>query len=87
MERVDRPTIKAEVIAKLTATVEPANDITEGMDLADDLGMAGLYRRAMAMPYSKIATRYGGKPVKLQEAQDLVTVKESIDLVHKRANA
>jgi hypothetical protein len=86
-ERVDRETIKAEVIEKLIVVTEPKNPLTEETKLFDDLGMGTVTRRAMALPYSKISQRHGGKPVSMAKAEALETVGESIDLVHERANA
>ena len=86
-ERVDRGTIKVEVIQKLTVVAEPPDPITEETRLFEDLGMGAVSRRAMALPYSKISLRHGGKPVPMAKAEALETVKESIDLVHERANA
>jgi hypothetical protein len=86
-ERVDRETIKREVIEKLTVVSEPEEPITEETKLFDDLGMGAVSRRAMALPYSKISLRHGGKPVTMAKAEALETVEESIDLVHERANA
>jgi len=85
-ERVDRPTIATEVIQKLDVVTEkPA--ITEADKLSADLRMGPTVRKAMALPYSKISARFGGKPVTQAEAGNLKTVKASIDLVHKKANA
>jgi len=86
-ERVDRETIKQEVIEKLTVVTEPEEPITEENKLFDDLGMGAVSRRAMALPYSKISLRHGGKPVTMAKAEALETVEESIDLVHERANS
>jgi hypothetical protein len=92
-DRVDRPTIKREVIAKLNAVAEPQPPLNptstpdEKKLLLDDLGMGPTFRRAMALPYTKISLRHGGKPVTQSAAQDLNSVGDSIDLVFKQANA
>lgn len=90
---VDRPTIKREVFTKLNALAEPRppldpnSDDDEKKRLLDDLRLGPTFRRALALPYTKISQRHGGKPITQAEAQDLGTVKDSVDLVFKRANA
>lgn len=86
-ERVSRATIKREVVEKLTVVTEPSTPITEDTRLFEDLGMGTTLRRAMALPYTRISRRHGGRPVRMSDAEDLETVEETIDLVHERANA
>jgi len=91
--RVDRPTIKREVFGKLNAVAEPhppldpSSDDDEKKLLLDDLRLGPTLRRAMALPYTKISQRHGGKPISQAAALALSTVKESVDLVLKQANA
>jgi len=92
-ERVDRITIRKEVFKKLNSTAEPEprldpdNSEDEKKILLDDLGMGPTFRRGMALPYTLISRRYDGAAITQSEAQDLRTVKDSVDLVYKRANA
>jgi hypothetical protein len=82
-----RAEIKPKVVAKIAAIAhEDPADVTEGKSLEDDLGMTTTVRRAMALPYNGIISEYaGGDPITMDEAGDLETVKESIDLVFHRA--
>lgn len=85
-EVVSREEIARRVIKKLENFAEPDAEITEETRLEEDLGMTRTLRSAMALPYSKISRTFGGKPIRIAEAGDLSDVKETIDLVHRRAN-
>jgi hypothetical protein len=61
--------------------------VSESDSLEGDLGMTVTVRRAMALSYNGILSSYGAsRPVTMKDTGDLETVKESIDLVTKRAN-
>ena len=83
-----RKEIKPRVIEAINEAREtPGEAIREADRLWEDLDMGPLLRRAMSRPYSEIAKKYaGGLPVSMDEAENLETVKASIDLVTKRAS-
>jgi hypothetical protein len=83
-----RDVIKVQVVAKLAAVSHiPADKIKEKHRLEVDLGMGPTVRKAMALPYNGIIDDYpSGELISMSAAGDLETVKESIDLVHARAN-
>jgi hypothetical protein len=85
---VSRDVIKPQVIKCIQAvTSEPALAENESSDLTRDLGMSQMVKEAMAVPYTKIAKSYpNGIEVTQSDAGGCKTVKDSIDLVHKRAN-
>ena len=85
-ERVDRETIKRQVVSKIMAVAHLPTEPAENRRLFEDLGMGPTVRRAMALPYSRISSEHGGQPVSQSDAGGLRTVGASIDLVHKRAN-
>ncbi len=79
---VDRATIAREVIAKLAAAVHlDTGSIRENSELAFDLGLGAAGRRAMAADYNAIIDAHHGEPVTLDDAGDLETVKDAVDLV------
>lgn len=83
-----RDEIKPKVIGKLKAITDE-DDLVENekSDLQRDLGMGPTLKKAMAVPYTKIAKSYkGGIGVSMGDAGDCKTVKDSIDLVFNRAN-
>ncbi len=86
-ERVSRGTIAPLVIAKIDAVAEPGRPIKETDRLLEDLGMTAGIRRAMALPFTKISKRFGGKLVRMSKSKKLKKVKDAIDLVHKKANS
>jgi hypothetical protein len=85
-----RDEIKPKVIKVLSAVTQMPPKVlsdNEPYRLFQDLGMGPTLRQALAVPYTKISRQYpGGLPISMKEAGDLKTVKESIDLVEKRAN-
>jgi len=83
-----RAEIKPKVVGKFAAIAhKPVSAIAESDDLEVDLGMSTTIRRAMVLPYNGIINEYeGGVSLTMDETGDLETVKESIDLVTKRAN-
>ena len=85
-EKVTREVIKKSVIKKLKSFAEPADPIVEEMHLQRDLDLGPTFRQALALPYTKISKRYGGYVIRGTEAKALKLVKDSIDLVHKKAN-
>ncbi len=80
--------IKPKVLKKISAVTDvPTTKIKETSRLDRDLGMGAAMRYAMGQVYSRISTSYaGGKPVSMAKAKSLKTVKQSIDLVTKKAN-
>lgn len=80
-----REEIKLKVIKALEAHTGE-KDIKESDRLERDLGMTRSSRESMAGIYTAISVACGGKPISRKEAGDLTTVKESIDLVYKKAN-
>ena len=82
-----RAEIKPQVEEKIAAAADedPAN-VKEKHRLWEDLGLGSTVRKALGHPYTKISKKYGGKAITLTEAGKLKTVKQSIDLVHKRSN-
>lgn len=83
-----RDEIKPRVIDKIKAITEE-DDLAEKeeSDLQRDLGMGATLKKAMAVPYTKIAKSYPtGIGVSMGDAGDCKTVKDSIELVLKRAN-
>lgn len=84
-EEVTRDEIKKIVIEKLKAVLDVDDEIEESAELEDDLGMTANLRGALGITYSKISKRYGGLVISIDEAEELETVEETIDLVHKRA--
>lgn len=85
-EIVSREKIKEEVLEKLRSFGEPDFEITEQTDLQVDLGLSSTLRQALALPFTKISSRFGGYAIRIFEARELRLVKQCIDLVHKRAN-
>jgi len=83
-----RDEIKQPVIAKIAAVAHVAvSRVVESASLEEDLGMTTTVRRAMALPYNGVlADHGGGASITMDEAGKLETVKESIDLVAKKAN-
>ncbi len=83
-----RDEIKPRVIGKIKSiTDEDALAENEKSDLRRDLGMGATLKKAMAVPYTKIAKSYPtGICVSMGDAADCETVKDSIELVLKRAN-
>lgn len=82
-----REEIKPLVIVKLKAITD-MDDLAEieSSDLKRDLGMTSLLIQAMSRPYSKIACSYpSGVRITISDASKCETVKDSIDLVLKRA--
>jgi hypothetical protein len=86
-ERVTRKTVKDLVGQKIMAVAHLSALPSEEARLFEDLGMGPTVRRAMALPYSRLSNDYGGQPISQTDAGALTTVGDSIDLVHKRANA
>jgi len=82
-----REEVKPLVVSKIRVVAHRSQDPPETAKLFDDLGMGPTVRKAMALPYSRIATSFGGLPVSQAAAGALKTVKESIELVLKKANA
>ena len=83
-----RDEIAPRVLEKIGAMahVSPSK-VTENLSLEKDLGMTATVRRAMALPYNGIIGGYAeGVRISMDEAGGLMTVKDSIDLVTKRAN-
>jgi hypothetical protein len=82
-----RKEIKQRVIEKIAAVIdEPVSAVSETDKLWEKFGMGPTVRRAMALPYSKIALSYeGGRAVSQADAEKQQTVKTSIDLVTSRA--
>ena len=85
-EKVTRDTILPLVTAEL-AEVTRHSPISEDQRLFEDLGMASTVRSGMAPRYTVISTRFGGKSIGMNATEGLKTVKESVDLVHRQANA
>ena len=85
-ETVSRETIRPLVVAKIVAIADPPQPPEDETRLFEDLRMGPTVRRAMSLPYTKISRRFGGKPITMSDAEDLGTVGDSVDLVHKRAN-
>jgi hypothetical protein len=85
---VSRDEIKPQVIKCIQAvTSEPALAENENSDLSRDLGMSPKVKECMGVSYTKIAKSYTtGNEVTQSDAGGCKTVKDSIDLVHKRAN-
>jgi hypothetical protein len=83
-----REEIKPRVIDKIKAVTDEDNLVeNEGSDLQRDLGMGATLKKAMAVPYTKIAKSYpNGIRVSMSDAAACKTVKDSIDLVYKRSN-
>ena len=82
-----RDEIKPLVIEKIEAVVEPDFKVKEDHDLFVDLGMGATVKKAMGVPYTKISKKFEkGLTVSMMDAGKCRTVKNSIDLVHKRAN-
>jgi len=82
-----REQVKPIVEGKLMAVAHVHQRPPETALLFEDLGMGPTVRRAMALPYSRISSTFGGSPVSQADAGALRTVKESIDLVLQRSNA
>lgn len=82
-----RKVIKPQVLTKISVITGVAKaEIKEKDRLFQDLGMGPTVRKAMGLPYTKIATKYaGGLHVTMKSAGALVRVKNSIDLVTKRS--
>lgn len=83
-----REAIKPRVIEKIKAVTDE-DDLVENeeSDLQRDLGMGATLKKAMAVPYTKITKSYPtGIGVSMGDAGDCKTVKDSIELVLKRAN-
>lgn len=86
-----RDEIKPQVIAKLNAVTDPKPLLTlttdESLNLFDELGMTATLKKAMGVPYTKISSKYdGGLGVSMSDAGKCETLKDSIELVFKRAN-
>ena len=83
-----RDEVEPKVIKKIASVVHRKPEaISETDRLWEDLGMGPTVRKAMALPYSKIAEEdFGGSPVSQTDAGNLKTVKASVDLVFTRAN-
>jgi hypothetical protein len=84
----NREEIKVRVIDKIKAVTDEDNLAENEMsDLKSDLGMGATLKKAMSVPYTKIAISYStGISITMADAGKCKTVKDSIDLVHKRAN-
>jgi hypothetical protein len=82
-----RDEIKDQVTQEIAVVTDtPADQILESDKLFEKLGMGPMERKAMALPYTKIAESYpGGLSIGISEAEQLETVRESINLVTKRA--
>ncbi len=80
-----REDIKPQVIHKLEIKTNE-KDIKESDDLTNDLNMTDTGKESMSEPYSRITKKYDGKSISTIEAKKLKSVKESIDLVHKKSN-
>lgn len=80
-----RGAIKKEVV-KVMEHVSRHSPISEDNKLWEDLGMGSILRKALAVPYTRLSEEYGGLRITMSEAEELTTVRESIDLVHKRSN-
>ena len=82
-----RADIKPDVIHVLAAVAwVDESSIKEPSKLFEDLGLGPLVRKALSVPFSEISRQYeSGKNVSQAAAGKLKTVKESIDLVLKRA--
>jgi hypothetical protein len=82
-----RDEVATRVTDKLVAVSdEPVLAKQEASNLKIDLGMTAALIQAMAVPYSKISQSYdGGIKVTMVDAGKCVKVKDSIDLVFKRA--
>jgi hypothetical protein len=87
MDNVSREEIAPEVIAKIRSVADLHFDPKEGDRLFEDLRMGPSLRRSLALSFSEIANpQNGGKPISGNEAEGLRTVRDSIDLVFRRAN-
>lgn len=81
-----RDEVKPQVLAALRAATGKTV-VREPQTLWENLGMGPAARKAMAIPYTKLSTQYAnGIAVSITAAGKLKTVKDSIDLVERRAN-
>jgi hypothetical protein len=88
MANVDRHTIKKKVVRILSAVSnKPKSKIREKDSLKKQLLLSSAMIKALAAPYTEVSKSHGGKRITISEAGKLETVKESIDLVHKKANS
>ncbi len=84
----NREEIKPRVMSKIKAITDE-DDLVENekSDLQRDLGMSAMLKKAMAVPYTKIAKDYpSGIRVTMSDAGDCKTVGDSVDLVLNRSN-
>ena len=83
-----RSEIKPKVIKAIAKLVQkPEDEVKENDRLWEDLDMGPASRKAMAKPYTEISMKYpAGKRISMASAGALKTVKESVDLVLKKAN-
>jgi len=83
-----RAQIKPQVIGRIAEAAERSpKTIREKDRLWEDLDLGPLLKKAMSVPYTKITQQFaGGLPISMDEAENLETVKSSIDLVTRRAN-
>jgi len=82
-----RKEVRDQVVEKIKAITDEDNLAeNEDSDLQLDLGMGATLKKAMAVPYTKISTKYdNGITVTMSDAGKCQTVKDSIELVFKRA--
>ncbi len=82
-----RAEIKPKVIKKLAVIADvPISSVTESTRLWEDLDMGTTVRKALALPFSKIAKSYdGGIAIPQSGCADLKKAKDAINLVTKRA--
>ena len=83
-----RAAIKPKVIDVIASVArQPEGSVQESQTLDGDLGLGVTVRAALAVSWTRIARQYPqGKRITILEARALATVKDSIDLVHARAN-
>jgi hypothetical protein len=87
MDSVSRQQIALQVIAKIRSVANLDSDPNEGDRLFEDLRMGDSIRSSLALSFSRISKqKYSGRPISGAEAQCLHTVRDSIDLVFRRAN-
>lgn len=91
VKMASRKEIETRVIDAIKAAVpfrtKKKEEIKQSDNLADDLGMKLPLKQAMGVPYTEISKSYpGGIAVSLIHAGECKTVREAVDLTHRRAN-
>lgn len=83
-----RSEIKQKVVGLLAAVSrKPHEAEVETSNLEKDLELTSKIKSVLADPYTKISLEYpSGIRVTMKNSGDCKTVKDVIDLVHKRAN-